>query len=296
VYRKFPRLVLVAALAAGFGLAPMLGANAADTRGVDVYNPPKGFVTGNTANPTDITIYVGDSVSWRVVEGTHNITPVDSKAWGDDGSGDITGDTTPQYEVHFPKLGRFVYYSKGEATLDKNNKCTGMCGAVNVVDPNATTTTTAPPVVTTTTEPATITTQPPAQPTTTTAPAPAGVAGHVPTTAAPAPTTTSPTKPEKDKKPKDETSTTTTAPPVSGPIDLSAEAIVPNVTPNGTATQDGAVAPSSTPTGEAVALLKEKHGRKGVKLLIVTGLGIGALGVGAGGYKFANRSSKYFPA
>lgn len=295
MYRKFPRLVLVAALAAGFGLAPMLSANAADTRGVDVYNPPKGFVTGNTANPTDITIYIGDSVSWRIVEGTHNITPVDPKAWGDDGSGDLTGDTTPQYEVHFTKVGRFVYYSKGEATLDNKNKCTGMCGTVNVVDPNATTTTTAAPTTTTTQAP-TVTTQPPPPATTgTTAPTPAGVAGHVPTTAAPAPTTTSPTKPEKDKKPKDETSTTTTAPPALGPTNLGADNIVPNVAP-GTVTQDGTVAPASTPTGEAVALLKEKHSTKGVKLLILTGLGIGALGFGTAGYKYAHRSSKYFPA
>jgi hypothetical protein len=31
-------------------------------------------------------------------------------------------------------------------------------------------------------------------------------------------------------------------------------------------------------------------------VLVVTGLGIGALGIGTAGYKFANRSSKYFPA
>ena len=33
-----------------------------------------------------------------------------------------------------------------------------------------------------------------------------------------------------------------------------------------------------------------------MKLLIASGLGLGALGLGTAGYKFANRSSKYFPA
>jgi plastocyanin len=299
VIRKLFRLVFVASVAAGFGLAPMVGANAADqTRGVDVYNPPKGFATGNTQNPNDITIDIADNVSWHVIEGTHNVTPVDAKAWGDAGSGDIDASTNPPYTVHFPKVGRYVYYSKGDANIDKNGKCTGMCGVVNVIDPNATTTTTAPPTTTTTTTapPTTDTTPHPGPPVTTptTASVPAGVAGHVPTTAAPAPTTTTPTK--QDKKPKDGSTTSTTAAPVSGPIDLSAEAIVPNVTPNGTATQDGVVQPSSTPEGDAIAVIKQKHGHKGMLVLIATGLGIGALGIGAAGYKYFNRSSKYFPA
>jgi plastocyanin len=301
VSRKFIRLVLVASVAAGFGLAPMVGANAADQiRGVDVYNPPKGFVTpGNPPNPNEITIDIADNVSWHVAEGTHNITPVDAKAWGDAGSGDIDASTNPPYTVHFPKVGRYVYYSKGDATIDKSGKCTGMCGVVNVVDPSATTTTSTTTTTTTTTAPPTPDTTPhPGSPVTTptTASAPAGVAGHVPTTAAPAPTTTTPTT-KPDKKAKDgSSSTTTTAAPVSGPIDLSAEAIVPNVTPNGTATQDGVVQPSSTPEGDAVAVIKQKHGHKGMLVLVATGLGIGALGIGAAGYKYANRSSKYFPA
>jgi hypothetical protein len=56
------------------------------------------------------------------------------------------------------------------------------------------------------------------------------------------------------------------------------------------------VQPSSTPEGDAIALIKHKHGHKGMLVLIATGLGIGALGVGTAGYKYANRSSKYFPA
>jgi hypothetical protein len=46
-----------------------------------------------------------------------------------------------------------------------------------------------------------------------------------------------------------------------------------------------------------VALLKNKHkGGAGMKLLILSGFGLGALGFGTAGYKYHNRSSKYFPA
>jgi hypothetical protein len=142
-------------------------------------------------------------------------------------------------------------------------------------------------------------TQPAGQPTTTTAPAPAGTAGAphalAPAPPAPAPTTTTAAKADKNKNPKDSSTTTTTAPPPA-PVDLPDSAIIPTL-PSGATVQNGAVeVPGSTPEGDAVALIKEKHGRKGVKLLVVTGLGIGALGVGTAGYKFAHRSSKYFPA
>jgi len=303
VSRKLTRLLLVASLAAGFGIAPLVGANAAgQTRGVDVYNPPHGFDSGNQSDPTEIQVDIGDNVAWYVHEGTHNITPVDEKAWGQKGSGDLDVNTNPPYTaVHFDKPGRFVYYSRGEATIDKSGKCTGMCGAVLVRDPNATTTsttvTTSPPA---TQPPTTVTTAHPTPPgtTATTAPAPAGpAAAHAPTTAAPAPTTTTA---KAEKGPKGETSTTTTAPPP--PVNLPDSAIIPTL-PSAdpaatTAVQDGAVAqaPASTPEGDAVALLKDKPQHNAMKLLIVTGIGIGALGIGTASYKFAHRSSKYFPA
>jgi hypothetical protein len=116
---------------------------------------------------------------------------------------------------------------------------------------------------------------------------------------APAPTTTT-NKAEKDKKPKDETTTTTTAPPP--PIDLPDSAIIPTL-PGASTTSSvdpggSAEAPADTPEGDAVALLKSKkdNGGDALKLLIVSGIGLGALGIGSAGYKYANRSSKYFPA
>jgi hypothetical protein len=171
-----------------------------------------------------------------------------------------------------------------------------MCGVVLIRDPNATTTTTAPPTTTTTTAPApTPTTGPSTTPTTVAAapPAPATSAGTHAATAPPAPTTTT-GKAEKDKKPKDETTTTSTAPPPA-PVDLPDSAIIPALP--GTSAGAVTAAPAAPPQGNAAAPLPEQqHHTKGVKLLILTGLGIAGLGVGTGVYKFANRSSKYFPA
>jgi plastocyanin len=280
--------------------------SASASAGVDVYDPGNGgFNTATADHHTDI--YVNDSVTWYIKEGKHNITPAEdvpgAQKWGGSkGSGDLTFDGNPNsWSFTFNKAGDYFYYSNvGNEGSDNKGKLSGMSGKIHVTDPNATTststttTTTAPPPP----PPTTDTTRPavPA-PTTTTAPAPAGAQGtHGPTPAAPAPTTTTPTNAPKDKKPKESTSTSTTAAQVDGPINLPDEAIVPNVTPNGTATQNGVVQPSSTPEGDAMGLLKEKHATKGVKLLIVTGLGIGALGIGTAGYKFAHRSSKYFPA
>ena len=90
-------------------------------------------------------------------------------------------------------------------------------------------------------------------------------------------------------------------PPPPPPIDLPDSAIIP-VLPGfdatGTTTQKGIEAPGDTPEGDAIALLKSKKGSgdKAMKLLIVSGIGLGALGIGTAGYKYANRSSKYFPA
>ena len=290
---KFRRLVLVAFLVTGISVAPMLmlGANATG-RGVDVSNNQ--FVGTNGSN--SINVYVGDDVTWHILDGTHTVTPYDQKQWGQNGSGDLDPSTDPPYTAsHFDKPGVYLYYCKHHGGGTKDHP-TGMWGAINVIDPNAPTTTssttpptTAPPD---TAPPTTATTRPATPgPTATTAPAAAGPAtSHTPTSAAPAPTTTT----AKDKKAKDETTTTTTTTPP--PIDLPAEAIVPNVTPNGTAVQNGVEAPSSTPQGDAVALIKKKHSDNALKALIAMGVGMGALGVGTASYKFAHRSSKYFPA
>jgi plastocyanin len=314
---KLTRLLAVGALAAGFGVVlPMPGASAATDRGVIVYDMPTGFQQDVNANgqchstsdykemPTSGEVDPGDSVSWYMSsenQKNHNITPANDVPGGQHWPASTPKTTDlaagEKFVVTFTNAppGYYFYYSSanGEGT-DKKGVLDGMCGVIHV---RGTTTTTPPPVTTDTTPDTSTTTAPPASTgtTATTAPATASPSANHPGTLAPAPTTTTAPKAEKDKKPKDETTTTTTAPPANGP-DLPAEAIVPNVNPTGTATQDGVVQPSSTPTGDATAVIKQKHGHGPVILLVLSGLGIGGLGVGTGLYKWANRSSRYFPA
>jgi len=310
---KLSRLLLIATVAAGFGILPMQAASAGQS-GVDVFNPPVGFqnhfngVPGNcqSNDPNQIphtNIHAGDTVTWYIQEGTHNITPAEdvqswaghAAKWPQGGSGDLGTNDKP-FPVKFDNKGLYFYFSStnGEGS-DKNGRLGGMCGVVNVdVDVTPTTTTTTPPATVPDTQPPTTspTSPPPAPTPSSTAPPATSPGTHAPTTAAPAPTTTTAVK--GDKKPKDSsTTTTTTAPPA---INIPPEAIIPDIAGTGTATQNGVVQPSSTPSGDAVALIKHKHSDNAKKMLILTGVGIGVLGIGAGAYKWANRSSKYFPA
>ena len=311
---KFPRLLLVAAVAAGFGILPMPGARADSA--VVVADMPTGFsqqpgVAGQCKSIGDANqmpqalrtdIHPGDTVTFYVSQDNqkaHNVVPatdMGSGKWPVGKSADLHAGDDP-YPVTFKDPGVYWYYSNidGEGSETKG-KLSGMCGVIRVGD--TTTTTTPPDTAPPTTQPPTTPTTAPADTTATTAPASAGPAAtHPATPAAPAPTTTAPPKPEKDKKPKEDTSSSsTTAPPVNGPTDLPAEAIVPSLPSGATVTQDGAVQPSGTPTGDAIAVIKHKHGHGPVILLVVSGLGIGGLGVGVGIYKWANRSSQYFPA
>jgi plastocyanin len=301
---KLSRLLFVATLAAGFS-APMFVANAASVRGVDVHDPDKGgFVVPSAQPPNRIEITVGDTVQWTVYEGKHNITPKDQKQWGGPGSGDLTPDSDA-YSKQFKSATDYFYYcSIHSGPDDVGKQGVGMWGVIHVIDPTTNTqppatqppttqpSTTQPPTTSTT-----ATTRPGATPPATTATAPPSAGRPAPT--APAPTTTT-AKGEKDKKPKDETTTTSsTLPP---PIDLPDSAIIPTL-PGASTTSSAdpgasAQAPTDTPEGEAVAPLKAKKndGGDALKLLIVSGLGLGALGIGSAGYKYANRSSKYFPA
>jgi hypothetical protein len=63
------------------------------------------------------------------------------------------------------------------------------------------------------------------------------------------------------------------------------------------ATSPVADAPSGAPQGDAVALLKAEPGGHR-RRLILFGLvfGVGAFVVGVGGWKYAHRASKYWPA
>ena len=299
--RNLTRLALAAFVAVGFGVAPMLALAAGP--GVDIVDNQFRYTDGSNA----VTVYLGDDVTWHVADGveeTHTVTPYDTKAWTDKTTGspdDLKAGAEP-YSAHFTRPGKYFYFCKnhGGGTKDQRE---GMWGSVTVIDPNATTTTTttAPPATTPTTAGTTTTTAATPGPTTPTTAAPASSAGAKPPTGtiAPAPTTTT----AKDKKgkddKKDEETTTTTAPPPP-PIDLPDSAIIP-VLPGavtGSTTQDGSIqAPTDTPEGDAIALLKsKKSGGHATKLLILSGVGLGALGIGTAGYKYANRSSKYFPA
>jgi plastocyanin len=56
-------------------------------------------------------------------------------------------------------------------------------------------------------------------------------------------------------------------------------------------------APSAVPQGDAIAVLKhEGHGKHRKLILLVTGFGVGAFAFGVGGWKYAHRASKYWPA
>ena len=298
---KLIRLMFAATLVAGFS-APMLGASAAgQARTVDAWNPPRNFeVPGQTVS-NRLEIAKDDTVSWIIWEGEHTVTPKDAKQWGGDGSdpnAPLKPEDTQRYSKTFSKLGDYIYFCSIHGGIDEDGKEFGMWGKISVID---TTPTTQPPATTPPTQPPA--TQPPATTTTRPGVTPPATSATAPTTR-PGPTApaTTPTtaKPDKDKKPKDakEDETTTTSSTLPPPIDLPNEAIVPTLPGSGAAPGSDAEAPIDTPEGEAVALLKSKknNGGDAVKLLLISGFGLGALGIGAGGYKYANRSSKYFPA
>lgn len=293
---KLTRLVLAACLAAGFAVAPMLGAGASE-RTIRVEDGQ--FNLGQK----NFDVYLQDVVAWELAPGAkekHSVAPANGhpggNTWPPDAkpSGELKAGEP--FKFTFTKPGRFFYFCEYHPDTMKDYY-------IDVIDPNATTTTTAAPVTTTTAAPTTTTTRAPGVTTPTTA-APASSAGtKPPVTAAPAPTTTTAAK-DKDKKgkddKKDEETTTTTLPPPP-PVDIPDSAIIPALPDfgsTGTTTQNGIEAPDGAPEGDAIALLKSKKGGSGkaMKLLIVSGLGLGALGIGTAGYKYANRSSKYFPA
>jgi plastocyanin len=283
-------------MAAGFGLVPTAGVDAAQS-GVDVWNMPRGFEAPGATVSNRLDIYLGDSVTWYIKEGEHTVTPVDEDHWGDDGSGKLTPDSDLYTAKNFKKVSNYVYYCTIHGKIGEDGRPEGMWGFIRVTDPNATPPP-PPPASTTTTTTAAHTTRPPTPPTT--APGGSSAGALTPEPTGPAPTTTKPPKTDKNKKPakEEETTTTTTAEAPPAPVDIPDEAIVPSLPGSDTKVQEGLVEfPGDTPEGEAVALLKKsKRGGRSVKLLIASGIGLGVLGLGTAGYKFANRSSKYFPA
>jgi plastocyanin len=270
----------------------MLGASATE-RTVSVEDDQ--FVGGKVENgiPT-FDALPGDTVKWRVedTEHEHTVTPKNEPgyaAWPAEVKPSGTLNKGDEFKVLFANAGRYFYFCENHAAMK---------GVIDVKDQ------TPPPPPpssssSTTSSTTTSTTHTAPSVTTSTTAAPASSAGaKPPLTPAPAPTTTT-AKDKKGKDDKKDETTTTTLPPPPPPVDLPDSAIIP-VLPGstGTTTQNGIEAPGDTPEGDAIALLKSKKGGgdKAMKLLIVSGLGLGALGLGTAGYKYANRSSKYFPA
>lgn len=292
--RKLIRLMFVATVVTGLS-APMLGVHAAgQPRSVDAYNMPKGFFLPGAEPSNRLEINPNDTVSWNIMEGEHTVTAKDRNHWGGTGSDGTLKPESPIYTKKFSTPGDYYYFCELHGSRGEDVQPEGMWGVIHVKAPTTTTQPPPPPPPPPSETSTTTTTRPSATPPATSATAP--TTRPTPTTAAPAPTTTT-AKPDKKKDGKEEETTTTssTLPP---PVDLPNEAIVPTLPGSGAAPGSDAEAPIDTPEGEAVALLKPKKNEGGdaVKLLIVSGLGLGALGVGTAGYKYANRSSKYFPA
>jgi len=83
--------------------------------------------------------------------------------------------------------------------------------------------------------------------------------------------------------------------PVSVPPDEAVLPPIPSFAPPTTAPV--AAPPSGVPQGDTVAVLKRETGGKHRKLILLgTGLGVGAFAFGVGGWKYAHRASKYWPA
>lgn len=290
---KLIRLMFVATVVTGLS-APMLGVHAAgEDRGVDAWN--NRFQVFGKAEYEPLQINKDDTVRWTIHEGEHTVTAKDRNQWGGTGSPGALSPTSDPYAKKFTTPGDYYYFCEIHGDKDEDNNLSGMWGVIHVNGPTTTTQPPPPPPPSSSSTTSTTTaTAPGATPPATSATAP--TTRPTPTTAAPAPTTTT-AKPDKKKDAKEEETTTTssTLPPA---IDLPNEAIVPTLPGSGAAPGSDAEPPVDTPEGEAVALLKPKKNEGGdaVKLLIVSGLGLGALGVGTAGYKYANRSSKYFPA
>jgi plastocyanin len=95
------------------------------------------------SNGTVTQVTQGETVTWRALDGTHTVTPVDSSAFS--GSGDLTGpDAT--FSVTFDKVGVFSFYCRHHGSVEDGGKTHhGMWGKIDVKPGNDTTTTTAPP-------------------------------------------------------------------------------------------------------------------------------------------------------
>jgi plastocyanin len=306
VSRTFTWLAAAAAGAAGLWLAVPNGAGAAehsievtgDAAKCDKTWGPPCFAPGN-GTVTKVT--VGDMVTWHVTDGTHTVTPVDSKAFK--GSDDLKG-PDGKFSVTFEKVGVFAYYCSHHGKVDDDGKTFhGMWGKIDVGSADATTTTASsapaaePPPAAPPPEPAPSPPPPAPGP----APGPAEPPPPPPPVFAPAPAPAPAPPPGQARSAPDAgrkggpaaTSTTQPAATDLPPLpDLSSPS--PGLATSPT-TATGAP-PPAPPQGNAVAVLEHPGARHRRKVLIITGLGVGAVVAGGGAWKFAHRASKYWPA
>ena len=289
------------------------------------------------ANGTVTEISVGDTVTWRAVDGTHTVTPVDPNAFS--GSGDLTGpDGT--FSVKFEKPGVFSFYCRHHGSVEDGGKIHhGMWGKIDVRGDETTTTTAPapPPTSPPPTEPppppgpapgpppSTGPAHPPSPPPSSSPPPPpatshgsaggGGSSGNGQTAAGtgrpyvgPPPTAAPPTSPparvaaaeppdpKAKSSEKERESTDTTAPEATAvpPDEL---VLPPSPQFSSPTTAPVAEAPDDVPQGDTVAVLKnEPTGRRRKLIMLGTLVGVGVFAAGVGGWKYATRPSKYWPA
>ena len=284
------------------------------------------------SNGTVTQVSQGETVTWRALDGTHTVTPVDPSAF--EGSGDLNGpDAT--FNVTFDKPGVFSFYCRHHGSVEDGGKTHhGMWGKIDV-KPGDTATTTAPPAPPPDNEPpsnpdpgappAPPPTQPPAPPPPTNSHGSAGGSGGngqggsgqsaaetgrpwvgpPPTQAAPPPSRaafsgpppTEPKSPAREKERERESSSDSTVPPEPTAVPPD-ELVLPPSPQFPTPTTAPLVQNlGDVPHGDTIAVLKnEPGGRKRKLVLFGTLLGIGAFAAGVGGWKYMNRPSKYWPA
>ena len=283
------------------------------------------------SNGTVTQVAQGETVTWKALDGTHTVTPVDPSAFT--GSGDLTGpDGT--FSVTFDKAGVFSFYCRHHGSVEDGGKTHhGMWGKIDV-KAGETTTTTAPPAPPPSNDPPPNparlrlrhrpprrTRRPRRRPPPTgrradRAPTVRGAAVRPPPEPAgrgsgrrrrkrprrpPGRPSRSHRRRSRRTRPRRRSGSGRAAATASQPDPTAVppdEAVLPPSPQFPTPTTAPlAEAPADVPHGDTIAVLKnEPGGRKRKLVLFGTLFGVGAFAAGVGGWKYMNRPSKYWPA